>query len=67
MLVEYPTFAQAKKAYSQSLRAASNIWTKYGHTAVHYSIVPGIFAYGLYQAGELTLDPIGILTKILVP
>ena len=67
MLLEYPTIAQAKKACEQSLRAASNLWGKYGHSAVHYSIVPGIFAYGLYQAGELTLDPVGILTKILVP
>jgi len=42
-------------------------WHKYGHTALHYSLVPGIFAYGLYQAGELTLDPIALATKILIP
>jgi uncharacterized membrane protein len=58
---------QMKKQAVQTMRAMASVWNKYGHAAAHYSIVPAIFAYGLYQAGELTFDPISLATKIFVP
>jgi len=66
-MLQSPAYVQTKKVCTNGLRSVMTFWHKYGHTALHYSLVPGIFAYGLYQAGELTLDPIALATKILIP
>ncbi|CAE7224226.1 unnamed protein product [Symbiodinium sp. CCMP2592] len=41
----------------------------YGRAAqavFHYSMVPGIFAYGLWYSGEFTLDPMTLFFKIIL-
>ncbi|EEQ99670.1 hypothetical protein Pmar_PMAR010934 [Perkinsus marinus ATCC 50983] len=47
------------------LRKVQDMWTKGGHRAFHYTVIPAIFAYGLYQADELTLNPIDLFKKIV--
>ena len=56
-----------KRAMKRSYFTLGNIWFKYAHPLVHYSLVPGIIAYGLYQANELTLNPLELLNKVFVP
>ena len=67
MIVQMPAINKAKKAATQGMRSLSQLWSRYGHAAFHYSFIPCIFAYGLYQAGELALDPIVLFNKIIVP
>eukprot|EP00450_Noctiluca_scintillans_P004787 CAMPEP_0194503790 /NCGR_PEP_ID=MMETSP0253-20130528/28580_1 /TAXON_ID=2966 /ORGANISM="Noctiluca scintillans" /LENGTH=66 /DNA_ID=CAMNT_0039346111 /DNA_START=51 /DNA_END=251 /DNA_ORIENTATION=+ len=39
---------------------------KWGHSIFHYSMVPGVFAYGLWYAGEFTLNPVVLFQKVLM-
>ncbi|KAF4676585.1 hypothetical protein FOL46_000047 [Perkinsus olseni] len=45
--------------------AVQDIWTNGGHQAFHYTVIPAIFAYGLYQGNEFTLNPVELFKKIV--
>eukprot|EP00442_Polarella_glacialis_P023726 CAMPEP_0115086082 /NCGR_PEP_ID=MMETSP0227-20121206/22351_1 /TAXON_ID=89957 /ORGANISM="Polarella glacialis, Strain CCMP 1383" /LENGTH=73 /DNA_ID=CAMNT_0002475427 /DNA_START=72 /DNA_END=293 /DNA_ORIENTATION=- len=44
----------------------SQFWETYGHAVYHYSLVPGVFAYGLWYSGEFTFNPATLFAKILL-
>ncbi len=48
-------------------RKLRSFWSNYGHPAFHYSLIPGIFAFGLYQAGQLSMNPLVLAENIFVP
>ncbi|CAE7896350.1 unnamed protein product [Symbiodinium necroappetens] len=53
---------KAAVAYGRAAQA----WNAWGHAVFHYSMVPGIFAYGLWYSGEFTLDPMTLFFKIIL-
>jgi hypothetical protein len=49
-----------------AMKRAAQAWDAWGHAVFHYSLVPGVFAFGLWYSGEFTMNPVTLFSKIFL-